>query len=127
MRYLLDTHAFLWHFDGSDKLSETAVSVIENADIQKHISIASIWEFAIKYSTGKIGFEGGISRLWEIITRSGFAILPIKQSHLAGIIDLPFIHRDPFDRLFVAIAKAEGMTILTADENIHKYDVPSVW
>ena len=127
MKYLLDTHAFLWYFENSDKLSETVASIIENADEPKFVSIASLWEFAIKYGLGKLHFDGGYSHLWEMITKNGFTILPIAQSHLAGIIQMPLIHRDPFDRLLVATAKAEGMTFLTADDNIHQYDVPFVW
>lgn len=127
MRYLLDTHAFLHYFEDSDKLSETAAGIIENADAQKYVSMASLWEFAIKYSMGSLRFSGGLAHLCEMITKDGFTILPITQLHLAGIINLPFIHRDPFDRLLIATANAEGITILTADENIHKYDVPSVW
>ena len=127
MKYLLDTHAFLWYFEDSDKLSETAANIIENTDAPKFVSIASLWEFAIKYGLGKLRFDGGYSHLWEMITKNGFIILPIAQSHLAEIIELPLIHRDPFDRLLVATAKAEGMTLLTADENIHQYDVQFVW
>ena len=127
MRYLLDTHAFLYYFEDSDKLSETVSDIIENADMQKYVSIVSLWEFAIKYSMGKLKFEGGLSRLYEIITKNGFTILPVMPSYLAVLIELPFIHRDPFDRLLIATAKADGMTIITVDDNIHKYDVPSIW
>ena len=127
MKYLLDTHVLLWYVEDSVKLSETMATIVEDAGVQKCVSIASLWEFAIKHSKGKLQFEGGFDRLWEMITKNGFAILPITQSHLAGVVQLPFIHRDPFDRLLVATAKAEGMTILTADENIHKYDVSTLW
>ena len=127
MKYLLDTHVFIWYFANSDKLSETAADIIEDTETPKYISIASLWEFTIKYDSGKLLFEGGLSRLWEMITQNEFLILPITQPHLAGLIGLPLLHRDPFDRLLVAAAKAEGMTLLTADENIHRYEVPSVW
>jgi len=127
MRYLLDTHAFLWCCEGSDKLSKTAKQIITDDDAQKYISMASLWEFSIKYSMGNLQFEGGLYRLCEIIEQSGFIVLPITQSCLICVIELPFLHRDPFDRMLIATAKAEGMTILTADENIHKYDVPSMW
>jgi len=63
----------------------------------------------------------------EIVAHHNFVILPIEQRYLEGIIGLPFIHRDPFDRILIAVAKADGLTILTADENIRKYDVPTVW
>ena len=127
MKCLLDTHAYLWYFKDSDCLSDTAAAIIEDANIPKYVSVASLWEFTIKYSGGKLQFDGGLPFLREMMTKNGYTVLPIAQSHLAGIISLPFIHRDPFDRLLIATAKAEGMTILTADENIHRYDVPSVW
>jgi len=127
MKYLLDTHTFLWYFKGSGLLSETAVNIIEDADLQKCVSVASLWEFAIKYSMGKLQFDGGLPHLWEMIAGNRFAILPILKPHLAGIVQLPFIHRDPFDRLLVATAQVDGMTILTADENIRQYEVLSVW
>ena len=127
MKYLLDTHIILWYFTGSKELSKAAKSIIEDADTQKYVSIASFWEFAIKYSKGKLQFDGGLACLWEMVSQNGFIILPIEKSHLTDIIQLPFLHRDPFDRLLVATAQADDMTILTADENIHKYDVSSVW
>ena len=123
MKLLLDTHAYLWYFEDSDKLGETAAGLIEDDSVQKYVSIASLWEFAIKYSIGSLRFEGGISHLWEMILKNGFTILPIERSYLDGIIGMPYIHRDPFDRLIVATAAAEDMTILTVDENIQKYDV----
>ena len=127
MRYLLDTHAFLWYFEDADKLSETAANIIEDADVKKYLSIASLWEFAIKYSTGKLSFDGGISNLWEMISQNGFIVLQITQSYLENISRLPFIHRDPFDRLLIATVIAENMTIVTADENIQKYDISCIW
>jgi len=127
MRYLLDTHSFLWCFEGSDKLSKTAKEILLDADTPKYISIASLWEFSIKYSIGKLPFCGGLPYLCKLIELYEFIILPISQSHLTIMIDLPFIHRDPFDRLLVATAKTDGLTILTADENIQKYDVLFEW
>ena len=127
-KYLLDTHAFLWYFEDSDKLSETAAGIIEDMNLQKYVSIASLWEFSIKYSIGKLQFDGGLSNLWDMILQNSFTILPITQSYLSNIIlNLPFIHRDPFDRLIIATAKADNMTILTDDENIQKYDVSFIW
>jgi len=128
MKYLLDTHAFLWYFEAaSHRISEKARSIIRDTNAQKHVSVASLWEFSIKYRSGKLQFDGGLTRLWEMITKNGFAILPIAQPHLEGIIQLPFHHRDPFDRLLIATAIAEGMTILTADENIKEYAVLTAW
>ena len=96
--------------------------------MQKYVSIASLWEFSIKYSMGKLEFDGGLLNLWEMISRNEFIILPIKRQHLENIITgLPFHHRDPFDRIIIATVLAEDLTILTTDENIQKYDVKWVW
>jgi PIN domain nuclease of toxin-antitoxin system len=127
MKYLLDTHAFLWYFDDSDKLSKTAANIIEDTRVQKYVSMASLWEFAIKYSMGKLQFDGGLPSLWDMISKNRFVVVPVVYSYLAETVDLPFIHRDPFDRLLVATAKTDGLTILTSDENIRKYDVLIEW
>jgi len=128
MKYLLDTHVFLWYFEDSERLSEIVVDIIEDASAQKYVSIASLWEFSIKYSMDKIEFDGGLTNLCEMLSQNRFTILPIMQPHLENIIiDLPFYHRDPFDRLIIATAKAESMIVLTVDENIQKYDVLWIW
>jgi len=127
MRYLLDTHTILWFLEGSDRLSETAAQAIEDVDAQNHVSIASLWEFTIKHSLGKLRFEGGVSALWKIIEANGFIVTPITQAQLKVLSGLPFEHRDPFDRLLIAAALAGDMTILTADENIQKYHSQWKW
>jgi len=127
MKILLDTHAFLWYFDDSDKLSKKAADIIENRGVQKYVSIACYWEFTIKYGIGRLKFDGGPPQLWNMILQNGFTILPITQPYIEKTIHLPLIHRDPFDRLLVATAITDGLTILTADENIHKYDAISTW
>jgi len=128
MKYLLDTHAFLWYFWDSTELSECASNIIEDVNAQKYISIASLWEFSIKYSMRKLTFDGGLTRLWDMLSQNAFVILPITQLQLESLIsELPFHHRDPFDRLIIATAKAEDLIIVTVDENIQKYDVPWVW
>ena len=127
MKYLLDTHTFLWCFQGSDKLGEKSKSIIRNANTQKFISVASLWEFSIKHSLEKLKFDGGIISLCTIINQNGFTILPITQANLEKLSNLPFIHNDPFDRMIVATAKTEGFTILTADKNIRRYDVSWDW
>jgi PIN domain nuclease of toxin-antitoxin system len=76
---------------------------------------------------GKLPFDGGFPHLCGLIQQYDFIVLPATQAHLATVVDLPFIHRDPFDRLLIATAKTDGLTILTADENIQKYDVLSAW
>jgi PIN domain nuclease of toxin-antitoxin system len=127
MKYLLDTHVLLWYFEDSPRLSETATAIIENMDAQKIVSVASLWEFSIKSSLEKLQFEGGLTALWEMIISNKFAILPIQKPHLSRLIHLPFLHRDPFDRLLIAAAIEESMTLLSADKNIHQYDIQWAW
>jgi PIN domain nuclease of toxin-antitoxin system len=127
MRYLLDTHALLWYFEDSEELSETAAAVIEDSNAQKFVSVASLWEFSIKSSIGKLRFEGGLDALWMMVTNNDFTILPILQPHLSGLSGLPFLHRDPFDRLLIVAAIAEDLIILTADESIHQYNTSWTW
>ena len=126
-RYLLDTHTAIWFFNGDDDLSETAKQIILDVSNSKYLSIASAWELAIKAGLGKIDFAGKSAGFLRLAEANGFTILPIKTSHLTTYESLPFIHRDPFDRLFIASAIAEQMTLITADENIARYDVPHIW
>jgi PIN domain nuclease of toxin-antitoxin system len=127
MRILLDTHVVLWLACNSPKLSGTARELIFNQAAEKFVGMVSVWEFAIKCSLGKLEIAGGLSEFYRMIGSNGFHLLPILRRHVGGVVDLPFHHRDPFDRLLVATAIAEGMELLTADENIHRYDVKWAW
>jgi len=127
MGYLLDTCTLLWFFTGADDFGGNARNFIENKDARKFVSVVSLWEFAIKYNSGKLQYDGGLPQFRKSIDTNGFTVLPIYQPHLEQLTRLPFHHRDPFDRLLVATAQAEGMTIVTRDENIRKYDVRVLW
>jgi PIN domain nuclease of toxin-antitoxin system len=128
MKLLLDTHTALWLFNEHEKLSAKVRLLLLDEANALYISIASVWELAIKASLGKLeGFDGGVRVFLSAVNRHPIELLPIVPDHIALVETLPFLHRDPFDRLLIAAAKAEGMTIVTADGNIHKYDVPSVW
>jgi len=128
MRLLLDTHVAIWWINGHKKLpSEVKTMLVDNANTL-HVSVVSAWEVAIKTSLGKLPeFNGGSKAFLAKLAKIPITLLPIEPHHLAMVETLPFHHRDPFDRLLVATAKVEGMTILTADENIHQYDVPWIW
>jgi len=129
MKYLLDTHTALWAFDGNNKakLSKKAKSIIEDTSVSLFVSLASAWEIAVKISIGKMDFDGGSEQFINLMNDGDIIILGIDGIHIKGIETLPFIHRDPFDRLIIATAKVEDMTIITIDENIQKYDVSWVW
>ena len=128
MKLLIDTHTALWWINEHEKLSSKARDILLNDTHTLYISIVSAWEIAIKISLGKLlGFSGGVRAFLSKIEEMPISLLPVTLRHVEIVETLPFIHRDPFDRLLVAVAKADGMTILTADENIHKYSIPSVW
>lgn len=118
MRLLLDTHVFLWCIKGDRRLSKVARSKILNAT-EVYVSSASIWEAAIKIKLKKLQVD--IQQMIESISESGFVELSITSQHAAGILRLPDIHRDPFDRLLIAQAVAEPLTFLTADGGLKNY------
>ena len=127
MDILLDTHTFIWFFNGDEQLSFKAKKLIEDSKIRKFVSIASIWEVAIKIGLKKLFFDGNVSEVAELIEKNGFQILPISVGHTVAYEALEFIHRDPFDRILVAQAMVEKMTIITKDDNIQKYIVKTNW
>ncbi|MCL1882528.1 MAG: type II toxin-antitoxin system VapC family toxin [Defluviitaleaceae bacterium] len=127
MKYLLDTHAAKWALDDATKFSLTTGALIEDSSSPLYISIASVWEVAIKTSIGKLDFAGGSSGFWEDLKQLGVILLPVELSHINYTENLPLYHRDPFDRIIIATALAEKLTIITADTNIQKYDVPWIW
>jgi len=128
MKLLLDTHTALWWVNEHDKLSSKANVLLSDDSHSLYISIVSAWEVAIKASLGKLyEFDGGVKAFLAEMEDNPVVFLPVEKQYVAMVEALPFHHRDPFDRLLVATAKVEGMTILTADENIHQYDVPWVW
>lgn len=123
MRYLLDTHAALWLFEGNEKLSQIARDIIADDENEIHISIASAWEVAIKVSIDKLDFDGGVSEFLSAIHVNNIDLLDVKSEYVKMVEKLPFIHSDPFDRLIISTSILENMIIITVDKNIHKYDV----
>ncbi len=124
--YILDTHTLLWYLRDSDELSSTAKKTINEAEYI-YISIASLWEIAIKHSIGKLDLEFTVSQIEELCIQKDISILPIKARHLDELNNLPKIHNDPFDRLIICQALNENTTIITRDGKIQKYPVNTVW
>lgn len=118
-RLLLDTHVLLWWAQDSDDLSDDLKERIDT-ELEVYVSAATLWELSIKAAAGKIELPGELA---DWVEQSGLRALPIDTTHavLAGL--LPMIHRDPFDRMLVAQAMAERLTLLTRDRFIQKYDV----
>ncbi|MCL2047019.1 MAG: type II toxin-antitoxin system VapC family toxin [Oscillospiraceae bacterium] len=128
MKLLLDTHTILCLVNEHEKLSTTAKALLSNDEHSLYISMASLWEVAIKTSLGKlIDFPSGVRALMEQIEDMPIEILPITKHYIEIVESLPFIHRDPFDRVIVATAQSESMSIITADENIPKYSISYIW
>jgi len=127
MNVLLDTHTAIWVLtDNQKKLSTQAHRSISRAT-QVFMSTASAWELAIKVGNGKLNFEGGAKNFIQQLEDNGVLILPIRYEHIIQAESLPHHHRDPFDRLLVATAMHENLTIITADQNIPAYGVPVIW
>ena len=124
--YLIDTCALLWFLDDNPKLSEKAKNVIGKSN-DLYLSIASLWEIAIKKTIHKLDIEETITNLENICIDYGITILPIKIPYLEKIQQLTLIHNDPFDRLIIATALEEKLTLITHDSNIQKYDINLLW
>jgi PIN domain nuclease of toxin-antitoxin system len=118
VRLLLDTHVFLWFLADSSALSKKARREIDAAD-EVAVSAASIWEIAVKAALGKIKID--IERAHDGIAASGFVELPVRGEHAVAVSRFPAYHRDPFDRLLVAQAICEPLTLLTADRALTRY------
>lgn len=119
-RYLLDTHIFIWWMEKSKKLSMVLYNFLNDPDKYIVLSTASVWEMVIKNKRGKLNLP---EDLRSDLEKSGFGILNIDLSHILKVGELPFFHHDPFDRLLVAQAKVENLTLITSDEKIQKYDL----
>jgi PIN domain nuclease of toxin-antitoxin system len=128
MNILLDTHTFLWFVADDPRLSTAARILIEAEDSQPFLSIASLWEMAIKVSLGKLKFEQPFDVFVpQQLGMNGIGILTLSIEHTAAIATLPFHHRDPFDRLIAVQARLEKMCLISADSAFDAYDIQRVW
>lgn len=127
MNLLFDTHTLIWFLEGDDNLSRKVKQYIENPEHIKFVSIATFWEIAIKVSLNKLVMRISIDDLKRIIWESSLEVLPITADHALFVSQLPFHHRDPFDRILVAQASIERMTIASKDEALQLYDIQTVW
>lgn len=121
MRLLLDTHVLYWTTGKRLELSEEARKAINSDDSMAFVSIVSLWELRIKESLRKIVLT---ENFYEELIPGGFDILPVTLAHIETLGHLPHLHRDPFDRMLVAQAKAEQLLLVTRDEKMMRYDVP---
>ena len=127
MRYIIDTQAFIWYAIGDNQLSKTALGIIESVAI-RYISIASIWEMAIKNNIGKLTFQAPFDDLiTNQLTINGYEILPLELAHIFQITNLPLHHKDPFDRILIAQAISENIPIVSIDTHFKNYPVTVIW
>lgn len=121
MRLLLDTHVLLWAVGQPDRLLAKARKLLLNADNELIFSAASFWEISIKLSLGRKGFRVEPGRLWRVLLAAGYRDLPVTTEHTIAVAALPPIHKDPFDRVLIAQAVVEGLTLITADSVLQRY------
>lgn len=127
MYLLLDTHTLIWFLNGDEKLSDIAKTAIEDPANSKIVSIASIWEIAIKISLDKFRFPKGLKHFIEMVEDNGFELLPITFEHTLELSTLEFKHRDPFDRLLIAQCLSDNLILVTKDDNIKQYKIKTIW
>ena len=125
MRLLLDTHAIIWYAQGLPLLSSSARNAMEREEC--FFSMVSLWEIAIKQRLGKLRFTASIPAISVFCKAAGFFPLGITPAHAEAIKTLPDIHRDPFDRMLVAQAQVEGLSVVTKDTFIPQYQVDTLW
>jgi PIN domain nuclease of toxin-antitoxin system len=126
-KYLLDTHVLLWMQDDNVALSKPARKILEDSTTQLYLSIVSLWEITIKQSLGKLQLEYSLDELIDSCNASNINILPIDFGTLKILKTLPFIHRDPFDRIIVATSLELGLDLISSDEVAKKYITAVVW
>ena len=120
MNLLLDTHILLWWLDDSPELLPSAIEAIASGDNPAFVSAATIWEIVIKRALGKLDVPDDFQ---EVLEQQPFRHLEITSAHAFQVGSLPMFHRDPFDRLLVAQCQIEGLTLITRDPDIKRYDV----
>ena len=124
MLVLLDTHLLLWAGLEPERLSDEARTLISDTGNDLFFSAASVWEMSIKSALRRDDFSLDPYVLRRSLLQNGYAEVAIEGSHAAAVRDLPPLHRDPFDRVLVAQARCEGMTLLTSDARVAEYGAP---
>lgn len=128
MNLLLDTHALIWFLEDDPRLSRKARTAIGNAENQSYVSDVTAWEAGIKHALGKLNLPVAYKELFPTrLEMLGFRVLPIRHPHLHRMVLLPWHHRDPFDRLLIAQALVDELTIVTVDASFPAYEVALLW
>ena len=128
MKLLLDTHAFLWLVSGDARLSHKAQEAFLDRDNEVFLSAASFWEIGVKVSLGRLELAPNWAQaLGAEMNASAVGWLPVEMAHCVAVSQLPFHHRDPFDRMLVVQARSDGLALVSRDEHFRSYGVDVVW
>jgi PIN domain nuclease of toxin-antitoxin system len=128
MKVLIDTHVFIWWTNEPARLSPSVYTLLTDTTTEPMLSMVSIWEMQIKISLGKLALKSPLPELVEDeIERNKFQLMSIELSHIYAVASLPLYHRDPFDRLLIAQASVEKLSILSIDEVFDAYGVDRLW
>jgi len=127
MKYMLDTHTFIWWHENPTLLSAKVLAICEDVNNQLILSMVSLWEIQIKLQLNKLTLDHSLTEMVKIQRNNGIEILPIKFEHILRLDNLPLYHKDPFDRLLIAQATIEQLTLLTKDEKFKLYSQLIIW
>jgi PIN domain nuclease of toxin-antitoxin system len=127
MHFLLDTHTLLWFLEDDPQLSEKVKKEIVNINNRCFVSIASLWEIAIKIKIGKLTIKFSFEKFAEFLSENDIEMLPISLDHLVQLLNMDFHHRDPFDRIIIAQGHIEQFTIITRDVHFASYTDRVMW
>jgi len=128
MKLLLDSHVAIWMLYDDKRLSANAAAALQNEDNELKVSYATLWELTMKISRKGLPLIGSsVPYMMQELTNVDVSLLRIQRNHILALEQLPRLHGDPFDRMLIAQAAVEGLTLVTAEEAMHQYAVPMLW
>jgi len=127
MKYLIDTQILTWMIIDTPKIPDKINKIIKDSKNEIFVSSISIWEIAIKTSIGKLTFPFELRKIREVIKNMNISILDISTEHLINVAELPFHHKDPFDRLIISQGMIEKLPIISSDNHFTKYKIKIIW
>lgn len=127
MGFLIDTHVFLWYINGDPILNGKIKDIINDNSLERYVSIVSLWEIAIKMNINKLRLSHDFDALDGYLKANNLRLLPVKFEHLVKLKDLPHHHNDPFDRLLIAQAISENLSVISADRHFAAYPAEVIW
>ena len=127
MRLLLDTHALIWFAANDSRFGKQARQKMQSLDVELYLSVASVWEMAIKANLGRLNLVLPLGAYVQEKIDAGLHILPIEWHHSSAVVNMPLHHKDPFDRLIIAQALIENMPVVSGDPIFKSYGLKIVW